>query len=365
MGIAAYEQVYLDMLSKAATILGETGGFADQEATREYNVIHDAAINDPNKQCLVEGVLHACGTADFETAAMFVHTFLAERAGFVLFQLTYAGYIPQTRDPQIAAGGIADLGGSQQLTPGALVYATGANLGPAAQSAGAPLPRILGNTFVAVDGVRAPLVNTAEGQIEFQMPWDAGGPTASIIVSVNGALSNTVESTLQAAAPNILSIAHADGSAVAPGHAAARAETLTAYLIGLGAVNANLALGTAAPSNPLASTLVSPQLSVGDAAATVTFSGLAPSFIALYQVNFVIPSNAPSGRSDFVELERGGPKRVSDACGAVAALGLPIMRLVGPECQLEEGALPRIVGQRVDGALLLRPPEVLSCCGRT
>jgi uncharacterized protein (TIGR03437 family) len=43
--------------------------------------------------------------------------------------------------------------------------------------------------------------------------------------------------------------------------------------------------------------LVTGNLSVfiGGVPATVAFKGLAPGFAALYQVNIVVPSNAPSG----------------------------------------------------------------------
>jgi hypothetical protein len=41
--------------------MGGTGGWADSELTREYGVIQAAALNDPNKQCMVAGVLVPCG----------------------------------------------------------------------------------------------------------------------------------------------------------------------------------------------------------------------------------------------------------------------------------------------------------------
>src|SRR5271155_5184486 len=102
-----------------------------------------------------------------------------------------------------------------QAAPGALVSVTGTNLGPASQASANPLPRSLANTYVAVEGVRAPLMTTAAGQIEFQMPDDLPSGSANTVVSVAGEMSNTFAIGVQAALPAILAVVHqSDGSAV-------------------------------------------------------------------------------------------------------------------------------------------------------
>jgi len=50
-------------------------------------------------------------------------------------------------------------------------------------------------------------------------------------------------------------------------------------------VNVNLPLGAAGPTAPTAKTAALPQVFLGGAPLTVTFSGLAPGFVGLYQVN--------------------------------------------------------------------------------
>lgn len=67
------------------------------------------------------------------------------------------------------------------------------------------------------------------------------------------------------------------------------------YVTGLGAATANgatLPTGQVAPlnGNPLYVT-AAPRVTIGGVAAKVVFSGLAPSFAGLYQVDFQIPAN--------------------------------------------------------------------------
>ena len=50
--------------------------------------------------------------------------------------------------------------------------------------------------------------------------------------------------------------------------------------------------GAAAPADPLA---VLPEVWLGDKRATVHFSGLAPTFVGLWQINATIPTDAPTG----------------------------------------------------------------------
>lgn len=99
---------------QAIETLGDTGGWADQELTREYNLIHNAALNDPHKQCLFQA-------------------------------------------------------------------ATTAPTGN--------LPRELGATYVAVNGVRASLNSVTPDQIVFQIPPVTSPGTASVVAVVGGILS--------------------------------------------------------------------------------------------------------------------------------------------------------------------------------
>ncbi|HYE75118.1 MAG TPA: hypothetical protein VEF04_17385, partial [Blastocatellia bacterium] len=59
----------------------------------------------------------------------------------------------------------------------------------------------------------------------------------------------------------------------------------------------SLASGFPAPANanPLYITAASPTVTIGGVPATVSFSGLAPGYVGLWQINVQIPHNAPVG----------------------------------------------------------------------
>jgi uncharacterized protein (TIGR03437 family) len=307
IGIPEYLNFYLGQVSKAANLLGGTGGWADTAVASEYAVIDSAASDDPNKQCMESGVLYSCGTSDFQNGVEWMHTLLASRSAFVLPEVLLEGFQPVTTDPQITAtamaapsdplGSVAAIAPPQgYVTPGALVNVQGANLGPASEASGDPLPRSLANTYVAVEGVRAPLATTAAGQIEIQIPGDLPLGSANIVVSVAGEMSDTLVANVAVTVAAILAVVHqSDGSPVSAAEPAVAGETLVVYMAGLGAVNADVGFGAAASTSPPVSTVVTPQVTLEGTPITVVFSGLAPGYVGLYQVSVVMPATLPQG----------------------------------------------------------------------
>jgi uncharacterized protein (TIGR03437 family) len=172
----------------------------------------------------------------------------------VLSEAASDGYQPSTSGPQIAAGKVVSYGGVPALSPGGLATVAGVNLASAAQAASTPLPRVLGNAIVSVEGVRAPLFASAVGGIEFQVPGDIPVGDASIVVSSNGYMSATVDVPVEASVPVILAVLHANGSPVSAVNPPIATETISLYATGLGAVSANLPLGAAGPADPALTT---------------------------------------------------------------------------------------------------------------
>jgi len=287
-GVPQYRQVYLNALVRAANLMGATGGWADLELIREFDVIQAAALNDPNRPCA--DMVTVCGSPDFETSVQGLHQVLITRSNFVLSQCAAAGWQPSSAGPQVTAAGITGLGGSPELSPGGLSYVQGTSLAAAGQATASPLPRVLGNAYVAVEGVRVPLLNTAPGIIEFQVPGDIPAGDDSVVVSNNGDMSAAVEMDMQASTPAILAATKADGSPLTAAGTAVAGETITLYATGLGAVNGNLPVGAAAPPSPALTTVALPQVLLAATPLKVTFSGLAPGFVGLYQVNAIVTS---------------------------------------------------------------------------
>jgi uncharacterized protein (TIGR03437 family) len=78
-------------------------------------------------------------------------------------------------------------------------------------------------------------------------------------------------------------------------HPAQAGETLETYGTGLGATAPAVPAGTGAAGNPPSQTIVKPAAQIGGVPATVTFSGLVPGTVGVYQVNVVVPAGVRAG----------------------------------------------------------------------
>jgi uncharacterized protein (TIGR03437 family) len=297
-----YQKYYLSEATRAATLFGGAGGWADSEITREWGVISAAALNDPNKQCNPAGAGPVpCGAEATEAGVEAVYAFIGQRSAFILSSALSAGYQPITTSPQIQSLELASTSSPTQLvSPGALADVLGANLGPATQSnappaSSGPLPRILNGAFVAVEGVRAPLMSTQSGQIEFQIPGDQATGMASVVVYAGSAMSNSFAVDTWTTTPVLLATTRANGTVIAPGNAPVAGEAVSIYALGLGWVTPDVPLGGATTANALSSTILTPQLQLGSSTMNVLFSGLVPGYVGLYLVNALMPSTLPQG----------------------------------------------------------------------
>jgi uncharacterized protein (TIGR03437 family) len=154
----------------------------------------------------------------------------------------------------------------------------------------------------AVDNVNG------QQQFNFQVPWEvASGPTATVAVSNNGTTSATISVPVLAAQPgtfvynvggNIFgAILHANFQLADTAHPAVAGETVLIYCTGLGVVSSPPADGAASSGQP---TLTTPSVKIGGVRSTVSFSGLAPGFVGLYQINAVVPAGLAGGNQPVV-----------------------------------------------------------------
>lgn len=193
-----------------------------------------------------------------------------------------------------------------------------------------PLPRSLQSVSVYVNGVAAPLYFTADNQINFQMPYSTAEGTAWVVILRDDGIASFGSVIVAAAAPALFAAdasgkgqAAAQNSDFSPnGDPATRPQSKRArkgdyvifYGTGAGAqlVNAGngqpltIKDGEAASNNPLAATASLPTATIGGKTATVYFSGLAPGFVGLWQLNVQVPNDAPSGASVEVVINFGG-----------------------------------------------------------
>ena len=162
-----------------------------------------------------------------------------------------------------------------------------------------PLPFTRGGVTASVNGVPAPLFFVSPGQVNLQVPYDIQGPMAEVTLRNEGGEAS-VRIPLAAASPGIFqsgaegTIFHSDGRRITESAPAQLGELLVLFAGGLGAVEPPVSNGFPAPSSPLARTTNLPVVTVGGVQAEVFFSGLAPGWIGLYQINFLVLAR-PSG----------------------------------------------------------------------
>jgi uncharacterized protein (TIGR03437 family) len=220
-------------------------------------------------------------------------------------------------------------------TPGQILSAFGggfpASTNLTAQAQSLPLPTQLGKVSVRVNGIPAPLFFVGVGggfgagafQINYQLPYETLPGMAFVEVLNNGMLISSEFLSVGAAAPGVFTLsANGIGQAAAVNqdfslngdphlHLNARPEArgrvILIFATGQGGQFINpatqealtLATGVPAPANgnPLFATASAPAVTIGGVPAAVAFSGLSPGFVGLWQLNVVIPENAPTGNA--------------------------------------------------------------------
>jgi uncharacterized protein (TIGR03437 family) len=189
------------------------------------------------------------------------------------------------------------------ISPGEYVSLFGSGMAAAAVTAKSPYPPTLGGVTVLVNGKQAPLYYVSATQINALVPYATQGPTATIVVQNGTASSNTVTVPVANTSPGffasdqsgtgIAAVLHGDANRglVTPDNPASPGETVVVFLSGMGAVNPAIADGTATGTNPLSKIAASPiaMYIAGQIADTSAYTGLAPGYPGLYQINVVVP----------------------------------------------------------------------------
>lgn len=218
--------------------------------------------------------------------------------------------------PSLPAAGVVNAASYRQaLAPGAIFSIFGNGLAASTETAGSlPLPQTLGSAQVLFDGRPTALFYASPTQINAQVPFElVGAASTQVQVSVGGNFSSPVAVALAQAAPGVFTVSQDGKGAAVVLHAltytpvtaanpARPGEVLSLFATGLGPVRPFVPTGRPAPPQPLASTTNTINIVVGSTPARVLFSGLAPGFVGLYQVNFEVPAGASLGDSVALNL---------------------------------------------------------------
>jgi uncharacterized protein (TIGR03437 family) len=203
----------------------------------------------------------------------------------------------------ISIGGVTNAASYQTaFAPGMLMTVFGANLAPAAQHAAAvPLPLGMQGVTVTVNGYTAPLLDVSSGQLNVQIPYETGAGTAILGVNNNGQTASFAFQ-VQSAAPGIFMTGDGNMNLV-PYSSGRQGQEIMAFITGEGAVNPPLMTGRTPATNDI-TLLPAPGLPasivVGSVPATIDFIGIPHGLVGVMQINFTIPSNAPSGKQPVV-----------------------------------------------------------------
>ena len=219
------------------------------------------------------------------------------------------------------------------VVPGSLVSIFGSNLASGDVSASAiPLPAMLGGVSVSFNGIAAPLLFVSPQQINAQLPWAVPTTGAVSVVVTNGTAASAAQAVqVGAFSPGLFTIGgcavavNPDGSLAAPtgsipgiaSHPATPGDSLVLWGSGFGAVNPPATTGNNS-LDTLRNVATAPTVSIGGVAATVTFAGLSPQFVGVYQINVTMPSTQPAAAAATIEIEAGG---VASAVQTTLAVG--------------------------------------------
>jgi uncharacterized protein (TIGR03437 family) len=225
----------------------------------------------------------------------------------------------------VAPGSIATIGGN------ALASQTG-------QATGTTWPTTMVDRQVVFnDQLAAPLYFVGLNQINFQIPSNAalGSNRLAVRLADTGELVAGGSVVVAAASPGLFtSTQNGAGQAAAlnqdntvngPSNPALAGSTVQLYGTGQGQVTPPVTDGTAAPSQPLSWTVAVPTtdpnaclnsqpslcVAVGSTGfGGIEYSGLAPGYIGLWQINVTIPKGTPSGNVALRVIIDGAPSNL-------------------------------------------------------
>ncbi|MBC8164533.1 MAG: S8 family serine peptidase [Bryobacteraceae bacterium] len=208
--------------------------------------------------------------------------------------------------PDISLSGVVDAAsqqGGRGFAPGSYITIYGTALTQPTRTFNTPyLPLSLSNVSVSFDvrsrnlSLPGRIAFLSSTQINVQVPWELqGADSAQIKVSYGDFSSSLISIPIANQSPSLFEYPIQTR----------RSDVISLYANGLGPVDNQPASGEPSPSGPLATTRTAPTVTVGGRSAEVLFSGLAPGFVGLYQINLRIPADAPSGAQPVV-ISAGG-----------------------------------------------------------
>lgn len=245
--------------------------------------------------------------------AVFTRTVAPLYSRNVIIALTTSGFtvLPWDYDSAVASPRVTKVlnaaDNSTGLSPGGLISLYGTDLSPVnLASRELPLPTALGESCLTVNGIPTPVLFVSPNQINAQMPFNVEG-NVTMILRTPGGVSDNYNLVVRSAAPGVFR-ATIDGNNDVPTVVRARNnevvtlsnpirrnDALVIVLTGLGKTNPAIDAGIPAPGDPPLAALAQPTVSLGGVPLAVSFAGLSPGQVGVYQINADVPNVIPTG----------------------------------------------------------------------
>ncbi len=225
-----------------------------------------------------------------------------------------AGRVVPATTPIVAPNGVLNVFDRQPygpLAPGTIIEIYGASLAGGALEAkleNGRLPEAVNDVAVIFGSKRLPLYYVSAGQINAQIPMDAGADQLLPLVVRSGtSLSVPVRVPIISQQPGLLAYddsrlkGHDESFALLSAtNPARRGRPIVLYLVGMGITSPAVVSGAVSPGSPLAALPSQPKVTFAGKAAQILFAGLTPGFVGLYQVNVVVPADVTPGELEVV-----------------------------------------------------------------
>jgi minor extracellular serine protease Vpr len=214
----------------------------------------------------------------------------------------------------------ASLDPAQPIAPGSYITIFGSALSDVTDIAtSSTLPLAIDFVNVTFDvpsaKISAPghLIYVSPTQVNVQVPWELQGQSSvQMKINVDYTSSNVVKVALADYSPalfeagaGVVAALNGDNRVVTSTNPAHRGQTIQLFANGLGPVTNQPATGDPAGGTSLAQTKSPATVTIGGQQATVSFSGLAPGFAGLYQINATVPAGLSAGNQT-ISVSIGG-----------------------------------------------------------
>lgn len=182
-----------------------------------------------------------------------------------------------------------------------------------------PLPLSLAGVSMTIGGVPAPILSVSNiagrEQVNFQVPFEIAAAQSRVTMQMTraGSASTAVDVPVLPLQPGIftsdgvhgLVVLLPDYKLMSPDQPLEPGGYAYVYAEGLGSVSNQPTSGSAAPGFPYAMVQPEVRVTLGGVACEVLFAGLSPGLVGVYQVNFRVAPDVPSGSQDLTVTTGG------------------------------------------------------------